>query len=87
MAKELGVYPGAIDEFGNRDYFRVDSTKNRKYVAVEDTLIATMPPNFHNGERLGTACLSLLAIAYFTEPRRGPAGRSIFEKVLPLGIY
>ena len=35
-------------------------------MAVEDTLIATMPPNFHNGERLGTACLSLLAIAYFT---------------------
>ena len=35
-------------------------------MAVEDTLIATMPPNFHNGERLGTACLSLLAVAYFT---------------------
>ena len=66
VAKELGVYPGAIDEFGNRDYFRVDATQHRKYVAVEDTLIATMPPNFHNGERLGTACLSLLAIAYFT---------------------
>ena len=35
-------------------------------MAVEDTMIATMPPNFHNGERLGTACLSLLAVAYFT---------------------
>ena len=66
VAKELGVFGGAADEFGNRDYYRVDATKHRKYVAVEDTLIATMPPNFHNGERLGTACLSVLAIAYFT---------------------
>ena len=54
-------------------------------MAVEDTLIATIA-DFHNGERLGTACLSLLAIAYFTAASRSCRPRYILRYCAPLNL-
>lgn len=61
FAKELGLWEGASDEFGNANYYETGGP--RKYVAAEDSVFATLPPDFHAGDKLALVALNLAVVA------------------------
>lgn len=58
-------------------YSEDDVLSGRKFLAVEDYTMATLPPDFHSGEKLLSALLTLVALAYFT-------GRDL---VMPVSLH